>query len=68
MCALTENADMAQDILDRVANVTSFLEEIFTEGRPPNSGLKLSSEALEGLVIITRDINQAVQEAKEKKW
>lgn len=64
MCALTENTDMAQDVLDRVSCLTSFLEEVLQQGSPGH-GLELSEEAATGLLYVVRDIGSAVQSAAE---
>lgn len=67
MCALTENVDMTADVLDRVASVAAFLQEVLADGKKPDVGLELSEAGLSGLIYIARDINLAVEAAKYLK-
>lgn len=67
MCVMTDNTDMAVDVLDRVSRVMSFIEEVLVDGRKPEEGLTLSAEALDGLVIIAKGVNHAVHHARDMK-
>lgn len=67
MGALTDNCDMAEDVLERVACVATFLEEVLTDARNPDEGICFSARGIDGLVYITADIRMAVQYAEKMK-
>lgn len=64
MSALTENCDMAEDVLDRVSDTAAFLEEVLN--RP--DGLDLSPEATHGLMYVVRDMGLAVRGLAENNF